>query len=151
MSNTVLALALASIGIILVAFLIYYLLVAIAQWKVYSKAGEAGWKSLIPIYRYHVLYKISWKPMFFWIMFLLEIVVAGLRAYIYQSVAPGAILNLILFVLSLIVLIIHIMQCVKMSHAYGHGGGFAVGLIFLQPIFLLILGFGSSQYQGPQD
>ena len=38
----------------------------------------------------------------------------------------------------------------NLSLAYGHGVGFAIGLFFLSPIFMLILGLGSSQYQGPQ-
>ena len=40
------------------------------------------------------------------------------------------------------------MYCVKLARAFGRGIGFAIGLILLQPIFLLILGFGSDQYYG---
>lgn len=32
--------------------------------------------------------------------------------------------------------------------AFGHGWGFAFGLMFLGPVFMLILGFGSSEYIG---
>lgn len=43
----------ALVGSILATYGIIVLLITIAQivamWKVYSKAGEAGWKSLIPI------------------------------------------------------------------------------------------------------
>ena len=37
------------------------------------------------------------------------------------------------------------------AKVFGKGAGFAIGLIFLNPIFLLILAFGSAQYQGPQQ
>ena len=31
----------------------------IAMWKLYKKAGEKGWKSIIPIYNLVILFKIS--------------------------------------------------------------------------------------------
>jgi uncharacterized membrane protein len=34
----------------------------------------------------------------------------------------------------------------RLSKVFGHGIGFTLGLIFLQPIFWLILGFDSSKY-----
>jgi hypothetical protein len=36
-----------------------------------------------------------------------------------------------------------------LAKSFGRGTGFALGLIFLSPIFLLILGFGSDRYLGP--
>ena len=35
---------------IMIAALVWYVLTVIATWKMLTKAGEAGWKSLIPIY-----------------------------------------------------------------------------------------------------
>ena len=40
---------------------------------------------------------------------------------------------------------------VRKCRAFGHGVGFAIGMLFFEPIFMLILGFGSSAYLGPQD
>ena len=60
---------------IFVCSLIWYVLQVIARWKIFTKAGEKGWKAIIPVYNEFVMYKISWKTMFFWIMFAL--VVAG--------------------------------------------------------------------------
>ena len=45
--------------------------------------------------------------------------------------------------------VIEIIKTVKLSQAFGHGAGFALGLIFLPNIFTLILGFGSDRYLGP--
>ena len=28
----------------------WYIILVIANWKIFTKAGEAGWKSIIPIY-----------------------------------------------------------------------------------------------------
>ena len=45
-------------------------------------------------------------------------------------------------------LVLSIMQNVKLAKAFGKSTGFAIGLIFLNPIFLLILGFGDAKYVG---
>lgn len=52
--------ALAAAGIVstLVALAIYVLQI-IGWWKIFTKAGEAGWKSLIPLYNLYILYNIS--------------------------------------------------------------------------------------------
>ncbi len=42
----------------LIIALICSIIAIIAMWKIFSKAGEAGWKSLIPIYNSFVLAKI---------------------------------------------------------------------------------------------
>ena len=36
----------------------------------------------------------------------------------------------------------------KLSRAFGHGVPFTLGLLFFQPVFILILGFGRSDYHG---
>ena len=46
------------------------------------------------------------------------------------------------------VMVIGITGLYKLSKAFGHGVGFTLGLMFLNPIFMMILGFGSDQYQG---
>jgi len=98
--------------------LIIGVLMIIALWKIFTKAGQEGWKSIIPIYNTIVLLQIVGRP-WWWILLLL-----------------------IPFV-NLIVLII-VMN--DLSKAFGHGLGFTLGLLFLSPIFYLILGFGGSRY-----
>ena len=58
------------------------------------------------------------------------------------------VLALIVTLLRIVLAVIYIMYCIRLSRAFGHGIGFAIGLILLQPIFLLILGFGSDPYYG---
>ena len=38
---------------------IVYIITIVGWWKVFKKAGVAGWKSLIPIYNQYLAYKIS--------------------------------------------------------------------------------------------
>lgn len=44
--------------------------------------------------------------------------------------------------------IIYAMSMYKLSRSLGHGVLYALGLIFLQPLFTIILGFGGSKWQG---
>ncbi|MBR0470487.1 MAG: hypothetical protein IJJ55_04650 [Clostridia bacterium] len=136
---------------IFVCSLIWYVLQVIARWKIFTKAGEKGWKAIIPVYNEFVMYKISWKTMFFWIMFAL--VVAGSLVSSLAGTGQNAngILLFLAFVLLVAALVIGIIQLHNLSKAFGHGAGFTVGLVLLNPIFMLILAFGSSEYKGIQD
>ena len=46
--------------------LIWLLLTLIARWLVFQKAGEQGWKSVVPLYNDYTAYKIAWEPNMFW-------------------------------------------------------------------------------------
>lgn len=108
----------------LAVLLVVYVLVIIAMWKVFTKAGKPGWASLIPVYNMVVMYQI-----------------VGLNPWLL-------LLYLIPFVNWIAALVLSIMQNVKLAKAFGKSTGFAIGLIFLSPIFLLILGFGDAKYVG---
>ena len=132
-------------GMYLIFAFVWWILQIIANWNIFTKAGEAGWKSLIPIYGDYVSYKIAWQTSYFWLSFILGIVASYVsRANLNESMF----LTVIATLLRIVIAVINIIYCVKLSKAFGHGIGFAIGLILLQPIFLLILGFGSDQYYG---
>lgn len=132
-------------GIYLIFALVWWILQIIANWNIFIKAGEAGWKSLIPIYGDYVSYKIAWQTSYFWLSFILGIVASYVSS---ANLNESIFLTVIATLLRIVIAVINIMYCIKLSRAFGHGIGFAIGLILLQPIFLLILGFGSDQYYG---
>ena len=134
-------------GICLVFAFIWWLLQIIANWNIFTKAGEAGWKSIIPVYSDYISYKIAWQPSYFWLVFVLGIITSVANG----MADPNGTITTILLIVSLIriiLAIISILYCIKLSRAFGHGIGFAIGLMFLQPIFMLILGFGNDPYYG---
>ena len=49
----------AFLGIVIVISLVIGILQIIGTWKVFTKAGEKGWKCLIPIYNVVILFRIS--------------------------------------------------------------------------------------------
>ena len=134
-------------GMYLMIAFAWWLLQIIANWRIFTKAGEAGWKSIIPIYGDYISYKIAWQPAYFWLTFILGIV----SSYLQGTLETGESLTVYMLVIliKIILVIISIMYSIKLARAFGRGTGFAIGLIFLPPIFMLILGFGDDRYYGP--
>ena len=143
--------------------LVICVLLIVARWKIFTKAGEAGWKSIIPIYNNYVLFKITWTTKDFLIWLCSGILGAAFISFsgAYTTTASGSVVasssggNMILVILGLVALLVclvwSIRQCFKMAAAYGKGAGFGFGLLILPTIFTLILGFGSAEYVGPQE
>ena len=92
----------------------------IGMWKVFAKAGKPGWAALIPIYNIIVLLQVVGRPVWW----------------------------LALLFVPLVNLVILIILMSDLAKAFGKGTGFTVGLILLNGIFMLILGFGDAQYGG---
>jgi len=101
--------------------LLIALLLIVAMWKVFTKAGQPGWASIIPIYNLYIWCKIVGRPGW-WIILLL---------------------------IPFVNIIVGIILCIDMAKSFGKGVGFGIGLALLGVIFWPILGFGSAQYQGP--
>ena len=137
----------AAIGVMVVFLIVWYVFQAIADWKIFTKAGEPGWKSLIPIYNVYVEYDLCWNG-----MMGLVYVVAGLCANVLTSGQNIPNWKMIAALVLLIVsLVLHIIQSMKLARAYGKGTGFGICLILFGPIARLILGFGSARYEGHPD
>lgn len=119
-----------------IALLIFYLLLIIAEWKIFTKAGEAGWKSLIPIYNVYVLFKIC------------KMHVGWFVATIVLSILPTFItVDWMLIIICIAYLVIDIVFVSKLADAFGKGIGYKLGLFFLPNLFTLILAFGNAEYQ----
>ena len=121
------------------------IIMIIAVWRIYKKAGEPGWACLIPIYNLFVLLRFSWKTVIFWLL-LLSSVALSVGLTMYQQ---GSKLGMILTIVGgLLYIILAIMSMYYLAKSFGKGVGFTIGLLLLAPIFILILGFGSAQYVG---
>ena len=134
-------------GIYMMFAFCWWILQVIANWRIFTKAGEAGWKSIIPVYGDYISYKIAWQTGYFWMTLLLGLIASWIQNYA-NATGDNVMLFIIVFLIKIITGIIGIMYSVKLARAFGRGTGFAIGLIFLQPIFILILGFGSDPYYG---
>ncbi len=141
--------ALAGMGIAFtIICLVIGILTIVPMWKIFTKAGEKGWKSIIPIYNTYILCKIAGRN--FWKIFGITVALYILPLIIgaVGSGVVATILGIVCFALSIWLIVEIVLVYHGLSKNFGHGAGFTVGLIFLNTIFVLILGFGSSQYIG---
>lgn len=134
------------VGIAVAIIVAVYLLLALGYYKMFQKAGEPGWKAFIPVYNWYIYTKLTWKPSMFGVMFVLEIV-CELTNYFEKSNASVA-LAVASAIVGIVFIVFQAISASKASKAYGHGGGYAVGLFFLPYLFTLIIGFGKSEYKG---
>lgn len=92
----------------------------IAMWKIFKKAGKKGWEAIVPIYNIIVMFEISnipvWQIVFYFIPF----------ANIY----------------------IMFKQYIELAKKFGKSAGFGVLTAFFPFVCLPILGFGSAKYEG---
>ncbi len=122
-----------------------YVLYVIGLWKVFTKAGVEGWKSVIPYYNIYNIFKISWKPEVFWAYLVLFIV------YMVLSFVGGSIASILCGLAGIALFVLNVIMSYKLAKAFGCGIGFTIGLLIIPFVFYPILGFGSSKYLGPQE
>lgn len=110
-----------AIALVFQLAIVFFLIASV--WKVFTKAGQPGWASIVPIYNAYILLKIAGKPGWW----------------------------LLLLFIPLVNIVIGIIVAIDLAKSFGKGAGFGVGLAFLGFIFYPILGFGSATYQGSGD
>lgn len=114
---------------VVIAFLVFsavlFIFSAIVGWKIFEKAGQPGWASLVPIYQYYVLIvEIAKMPVIWFILLMVPCVnfVVGVVLWILLSF--------------------------KLAEKFGKDVGFGVGLWLLPIVFYPILAFGDAVYEG---
>ncbi|MGO9256119.1 MAG: DUF5684 domain-containing protein [Bryobacteraceae bacterium] len=109
-------------GVVMIVLLVFTVVFIIGFWKVFVKAGQPGWASLIPLYNGYILLKIAGRPGWW----------------------------LLLFLIPLVNLAIMLIVAIDVAKAFGQSAAFGVILLFLlSGIGYLVLGFGNYRYVGP--
>lgn len=115
----------AALGGLLAVFAIFYIAIIVFMivtgWKIFTKAGEEGWKVIIPIYNYIVALQIVGRPLWWIVLFLIPIA------------------NIV----------VAFIVAIDLAKSFGKDTGFGIGIALLGFIFLPILAFGDSRYIGP--
>lgn len=116
--------ALAVGGVALFIYALVIIALSVAMWKLFKKAGYQGWESLVPIYSAYVLSDIVFGNGLYFLICFIPVV--------------GWIYPLVLYF--------------KLAEVYNKSSAFGLGLVFLSPIFLLLLAFDSNlYYSGPSS
>ena len=133
--------------IAIILTILYYLMLTIAQYRLFQKAGEKGWKALIPFYSIFVSHHLIgmrhiWfiLDIIFWTIELILEFIEGTPLWIEETFFSVAL------ILTIISEILHIM---KLCYCYTKTELFAIGLFLLPPVFSLILAFDKSEYHPP--
>jgi hypothetical protein len=119
-------------GFVFILVIIYIAIIVLeiaALWKLFVKAGQPGWAAIIPIYNLYVLLKVIGRPPWWLALFFVGVIVP--------------------FVGWILLVVIGIIVAIDLAKSFAKSSGFAVGLFFLNFIFVPILGFGESRYVGP--
>jgi len=118
------ALSVAQGLVIGVLYLIYFVVIVFAivgMWKTFKKAGQPGWAAIIPIYNLYIMCKITGRPGW-WVL---------------------------LFLIPFVNIVVLIMVALAIAKAFGKSEVFGIfGLWLFAPIGYMILGFGSATFQG---
>ncbi|WP_424936314.1 MULTISPECIES: DUF5684 domain-containing protein [Bacteria] len=100
--------------------LVYYVLVVIAMWRVFTKAGYPGILALIPIVN---------------LIFLIKI--AGMSGWL-----------VLLYLIPIVNIVFAIIVAVKLGARFGKGGAFSFFLLWFLPVIgYFIIGYGQAQYR----
>lgn len=116
-------------------------LVLIATWKIFVKAGEKGWKSLIPFYAQYIQFRIAGISKIFWIDLPVMILLLVLNWTGRNEMGVYKVLYYSNFALQAL-------SYGYLARVFGKKTGFCIATAFLPVIFLPILGFGSAKYVG---
>lgn len=110
----------AGMGVLWLFYLAFIIIYIVGLWKVFEKADEKGWKSLIPI----------WNT-------IVELRIVGYSPW-----------YLLLFFVPLVNIVFAIIVAYRLAKSFGYGVGMTI-LEFVAGIGILIMGFGSAEYLGP--
>jgi len=103
-------------------YLVLAVVALVAGWKVFSKANQAGWKILIPIYNAYIVLKIVGRPGWW----------------------------LLLFLIPFVNIIISVIIAIDLAKSFGKSEAFGIVALFLFSLIgYLILAFGDAKYVGP--
>lgn len=151
------------VTVFLGAFLLFYIIIfvislavavvqAIATWKLYEKAGEKGWTSIVPVYNFFQMVKIATgNHTFAWIYMGICAVYVALTvfsSFLLEFSADNEIVGIsrifiMLVLFGLMILLYAVAGYVNFmfSKAYGKSTAWSVCMIFFSPILIIIMGF----------
>lgn len=119
-------------GVLMAFFAAYMLfitpiiiLIIVAGWRLFTKAGQPGWAVLIPFYNLYVYTQVLRRPKWWILLYLIGTVpFAGPWAMLFVSV----------------------IDALRLAKVFRKPPVFGVGILLLGVIFIPVLAFGSAEY-----
>ena len=124
-------------------------LTLIGKYFIFEKMGMPGWKSLIPIYSDYLLFRELIGSGYFWGYIASALLAGSCSALVTIGMVSG-VMEFLFIITAVTACTVTIAIQIKLAHSlsksFGHGIGYTFGLIFIEPIMLMILGLGNNRY-----
>ena len=121
----------------------------IGKYFIFEKMGMPGWKSLIPIYSDYLLFRELIGSGYFW-GYIASALLAGSCSALGTIGMVSGVMEFLFIITAVAACTVTIAIQIKLAHSlsksFGHGIGYTFGLIFIEPIMLMILGLGNNRY-----
>ena len=121
----------------------------IGKFFIFETMGMPGWKSLIPIYSDYLLFRELIGAGYFWGYIASALLAGSCSAFVTIGLVSG-VMEFLFIITAVAACTVTIAIQIKLAHSlsksFGHGIGYTFGLIFIEPIMLMILGLGNNRY-----
>ena len=121
----------------------------IGKFFIFEKMGMPGWKSLIPIYSDYLLFRELIGAGYFWGYIASALLAGSCSAFVTIGLVSG-VMEFLFIITAVAACTVTIAIQIKLAHSlsksFGHGIGYTFGLVFIEPIMLMILGLGHNRY-----
>ena len=123
------------------------------MWRIFTKAGEKGWKCLIPFYNIYIQCKIAWEGSKFWVILIIPLAVGMVTSVVPWMGQGGFVFALSAALACCVYLIVILVKlCIRMAHRFNKSTAFGVvGLFMFSLIGYIILAWGSADYNEDRD
>ena len=133
---------------LIVLLAVVLVLDAAGWWGIFRKAGQPGWKAIVPLYDEYVRCRVSGTRVELFVVELVFLAASRLLATPQASSLIGAAPTIANVCLALFVFAYAIVRF-NTSKSFGGDLGLAAALLFLEPLVSIYLGFGRPAYGGP--
>ena len=139
----------------------------VGRWFTFKKMNLPGWKGIIPFYNIYCLFKEMWNTaafkttmIYYGVFFVCMLIGEFLTMFGTPFMMEGAthsetgftvagvivlVIGLLLGIAAVVFAVLYIVMTyklyVRLANSFGKSKGWAFGLLFLSPVFFLILGF----------
>ncbi|MGD9200755.1 MAG: DUF5684 domain-containing protein, partial [Chitinispirillia bacterium] len=115
-----------TMGILISLFCINLIIVLISMWFVFRKANRPGWGVFVPIYNVYLFVKISGKPGWWTVSYILWGIIPVIQVFGIVGLS--------------------IPTSISLAKRFNKSKSFGLGLVFLSFIFWPILAFSNARY-----
>ena len=131
------------LAIILIAAAVLF---TAAEWRILTKAGEKGWKSLVPVYSVFISHHIVGMSH---VWFILEVVIWVIEIVFELVKLPEAVVLGFGIAAGIFTIVSEWIHVIRLCNCFGKGLGFKIGMLLFPNLFLLIIAYGKAEYQKP--